>query len=160
MTRGVYCANAEEDVVLADVEGEMCFGGGAPGVGPEGLRRVSPNDLIGSAWRSEGGGFPCQLSIVVKVASEDVDILRLAGRGCERGERGGVQPGDIGYVTCIDELEQVAVLDPVFRAEGLVLMVEVLAPLGEADGGKTCVVEAGVVAAAKIAVAAKDHDWL
>ena len=37
------------------------------------------------------------------------------------------------------------------------LVVEVLAPLGEADGGEAFVVEAGVVAAAEEAVAAEDE---
>ena len=40
----------------------------------------------------------------------------------------------------------------------LVLVVEVFAPLGEADGGETFEIEAGVVAATEIAVGAKDED--
>ena len=89
--------------------------------------------------------------------SEDAHVLRLAGRGGKSGQDGGVQARDVGDIVGIDELEQVAVLDAVLGAQGLVLVVEVLAPLGEANGGEPCVVEAGVVATAKVAVTAKDH---
>ena len=40
------------------------------------------------------------------------------------------------------------------------LVVEVLAPLGEADSGEAFAVEAGVVAAAQEAVAAEDEDGM
>lgn len=158
MPCGVDRANAEENVVLADVEGYVRVRSDVAPVRPEFVGRVAPDNLVGGARRGEGGGLPGELGVVVEVASEDVDLLRLAWGSGERGERGRVEAGDVGDIGCVNELEQVAVLDAVFRAQGLVLVVEVFAPLGEANGGETRVVKAGMVTTAEIAVAAEDHD--
>ena len=107
------------------------------------------------------------MGVVVEVAGEDTDVLRRAGGEGEGGEGGGVEAGDVGDVVEVDELEEVAELDLSPRAvdvsaggdaDVLVLVVEVLAPLGDADGGEALEVEAGVVASAEEAVAAEDED--
>ena len=83
---------------------------------------------------------------------------RRAGRGGQSGEGGRVEPGYVGHVGKVDELEEIAVLDAVFDADVLVLVIEVFAPLGEADGGEAFLVEAGVVATAEVTVVPKDED--
>ena len=82
------------------------------------------------------GAVPGELGIVVERGGQDVNVLRLAGGGGQSGQCCGVEAGDVSDVVEVDELEQVAVLGAVFDADVLVLVVEVLAPLGETDGGE------------------------
>jgi acetylglutamate kinase len=116
----------------------------------------APEDLVGGIGGGSDGGLPVELGVVVEGLGEDADVLRLAGGGGEVGENGGVEAGYVGDVVEVDILEEVAVLDAVFDADVLVLVVEVLAPLGEADSGEALEVEAGVVAATEVAVGAED----
>src|SRR5258705_217282 len=80
-----------------------------------------------------GWSLPGELGVVVEGGGEDVDVLRDAGRGGEGGQRGEVEAGDVGDVVEVDVLEEVAVLEAVFDADVLMLVVEVFGPLGEAD---------------------------
>ena len=85
-------------------------------------------------------------------------MLRLAGGVGQNGQSERVQASDVCNVAGVDKLEQITVFDSVFGAHSLVLMVEVLAPFGEANGRETLAVEAAVVATAQIAVVAQSHD--
>lgn len=160
MAGSVDRANGEENVVLADVEGYVGLRSGVAGVGPGRAGRIAPQDFIGCAGWRERGGIPCKVGVVIEIAREDSHVAGLGGSGGQRGEHDGVQACDASDVVCVDELEQVAVLDAILCADSLVLVVEVFAPLGEADGGKTGVIEADVVASAEIAIAAKDEIWM
>ena len=154
---GVDGADAEDDVVFRD--GEL-DGGAWNGLhqGPGGGVGGAPEDFVGGVGGGAGRGFPGEFGVVVEGVGEDFDVLRLARGGGEGGERGGVHAGDVGDVSGVDVLEEVAVLDGTggsilegsrFGTRGLVLVIEVLLPLGDAHGGEAFGVEAGVVAAAE-----------
>ncbi len=74
-----------------------------------------------------------------------------AGRGCrgqgEAGQQAGVDPGDLGDVGEVDPLDHVAERHAVADLDLLMLAVEVLVGLGQADGGEPSLVERDVVAA-------------
>ncbi len=123
---GVDRADAEDDVVLGDGELEVWAVPALSAVGPGGLVGGAPDDLVGGAGGSADGRLPGELGVVVEGRGEDVDVLRRAGCGGQRGEGGGVEAGDVGDVVEVDVLEEVAVLDAVFDADVLVLVVEVL----------------------------------
>ena len=125
--------------------------------GPGGGFGGAVEDLVGGAGGSSGGGSPSELGVVIQGAGEDADVLGLAGSGGEAGESGGVEAGDVGDVVHVDEVDVVFHKDTVFSAGGLVLVVEVLLPLGEADGGEAFLVEAGMVSSAQESVAAEDE---
>ena len=108
MAGRVHRADAEDDVVLGDGELEAEGGAGARGRRPEGLVGGAPDDLIGGSGGCASGGLPCELSVVVERGGEDMDVLRRSRGGGQRGERRGVEAGDVGDVVEVDELEQVA----------------------------------------------------
>src|ERR1700722_6589154 len=154
----VYRADAEDYVVLGD--GELDRGCGACGLRhrPRGICAVAPDDLVNSTGRHAFGGLPSQLGVVVERGGEDVDVLWNAGSGGQGSQRCRVEAGYVCDVVEVDVLEEIAVLDAVFDADVLVLMIEVFAPLGEADSGEAFHVKAGVVAATEETVATEDED--
>ncbi len=158
MTCGVYGAHTKDDVVFGYGQADGGCVSGGDEVGPVGLVGVAVDDLEGSVGGHTGGLLPAKDGVRIVGGIEDSDLLRQAGRGGKGGKSGGVQASDIGDVVEVVVLDQVAVLDAVFSADVLVLMVEVLQPLGEADSGKTLRTEAGMVAPTAETVTAEDHD--
>ena len=86
--------------------------------------------------------------------------MRRARRSGERGKGGCVDAGYVGYVIKVDVLEKIAILNTVFDAHILVLMVEVFAPLGKAYGGEALLIEAGVASNTQETVAPEDEDGM
>ena len=104
-----------------------------------------------SGWRTFGS-VPGHGGVVVQLGGNQLELNWNAGRRGQRGQRGGIESSYIGYVGEVDKLQQVAELGAVFDADVLVLVVEVFAPLGDADGGEAFFVEAGVVTSAQVPV--------
>ena len=77
------------------------------------------------------------------------------GGKCRQGS--GVEAGYVSDIVEVDVLEEVTILGAFFDTDILMLVIEVLTPLGDADGGETFEVEAGMVAAAKLTIAAEDE---
>jgi hypothetical protein len=151
-------ADGENYVVFRDgqLEGE---GGACAGeVGPGWLVGFAPDDLVCGAGGGADGRLPAEFGVVVEGRGEDVDVLGFAGCGGESGEGGGVEAGYVGDIAEVDVLQEIAELSAVFYADVLVLVVEVLGPLGEANGGEALLIEGAVVAAAEEAVAAEDEN--
>lgn len=119
---------------------------------------LAPDDLVVDGCGICGGRVPLEDGVVVEVGSKHTDVLRRRWSRGERGGDGDVEARDLRGVRGVDELEQVTVLGAVLGADGLVLVVEVLAPVGEADGGEAFVGERAVIAAAEEAVEAEFHD--
>src|SRR6185437_1101601 len=149
-------ADAEDDVVLRNRQGHRAVSRVGSGnrlmVLPVGRGGVAPHDVDMRLRRHTGTGLPAQGAVVVQVAGHNTHLLRCSRGGGEGRERGRVEPGHVRHVVEIDELEQIAVLLAVFETDVLVLVVEVLAPLCEANGGEALLIEGEMVAAAKKAV--------
>ena len=107
MSGGIDGTDTEEHVVLTDIERNVRVGSDVASVRPKLVRRITPDNFIGRAGRREGGGFPGELSVVVEMASEDVDLLRLTGGSGESCQYSGVQPRDVRDIVGINELQQV-----------------------------------------------------
>ena len=116
MAGGVDGADAEDDVVLGDGDRDGGDVAGGDDAGPVGLVGVAVDDLEGGAGGEACGFFPAEDGAGVVGRIEDGDLLRLAGRGGERGEGGGVEAGDVGDVVEVVVLDVVGVLDAVFDA--------------------------------------------
>src|SRR6185437_4774466 len=98
---------------------------------------------------------PKQRAVVVETRGHDAHILRGSRGGGKCCQRGGIEARHIRYVVEIDILEQVSVLLPVLHTDVLVLVVEVLPPLREADCGEALFIEGKMVASAEVAVEAE-----
>lgn len=172
MTLSVHSPNPKNNVVLRDGNRdgvvaigcrELAFRHGGKLVGqnrpgPVRRREGSPHDLILRARGRVGRRVPHDLRVIEgdREHARGWRVLHAHGRRRRTGENrhgSGVQPRDAGDVVEVVVLDQVAVLHAVFDADVLVLVVEVLAPFGEADSGEAVLVEGGVVAAAEEAVA-------
>ena len=97
---------------------------------------------------------------VVEGLGDDVHFCRRWRRGRQRGQRRGIQPGDLRHIVEVDKLQQIPILDAILNPHILMLMVEIFPPLGEAHGWKSLLVEGAMIAAPQIAVAAKDQHWV
>ena len=104
MPGGVYGADAEEYIVLADVEFERKRGAGTLGVGPKCVGGVAPKHLIGRPRGREGGSRPLQLASVIERAGEHAHIARFAGGRSERSQGERVEPRDVRDISRVDEL--------------------------------------------------------
>ena len=81
MAGGVGGAEAEDDVVLGDGDGDgrgVVIGDGLD-VGPGGSVGVAGDDFVGGVGGETFGRGPGELGVVVEVAGEDMDVLRRAG---------------------------------------------------------------------------------
>ena len=121
------------------------------------LRRIrrSPQNLIARKTRLIALG-PAKLALVAQNRRIDRHLLRRA-RCLRQAPHGrGIDLADPSDKLVVDELRQIAELDPVDDLDVLVLVREVLLRLREARGGVAGGEKGFVVAAAEVAVGAVD----
>src|SRR5262249_27713681 len=102
--------------------------------------------------------LPLQRGVVAQRTGENAHVRRLRRSARQRGERGGVEARNVRDILEVDELQQVAVLDSMLNARGLVLMIVVFAPFSEADRSNAQLIEWGMVPSPQEAVAAELED--
>ena len=78
-----------------------------------------------------------------------MNVRRRRWCGRQRCERCRVQPRHSRHIVVVHRFRQIAILDAIFRAHVLVLMMKVFAKFREANGGESLLVERIVVAAAQ-----------
>src|SRR6202790_2742173 len=158
---GVNGAYAEDNIVFGGGNGDV--DGGASGRRRNGLRvlpvegnRVAPKEFV--VVHFAGGSVPVEGCAVIQLAVVDGYLGWLAGRRRQGGERGGVEPGNLCHVAEVYKFDQVAkngVAGTGCRMNhGLVLVVVILTPFGDAHRCEPLVVEGAMVAASQIAVGA------
>lgn len=168
MSLAVAASDGQDDVVLGHrqcqcVCAAICCeleGAGGRTVLPVRCVGLAPHHFVVRTRRCIRRRGPGHGGVVVQAAGFELYILWNGRRGGQRSERGSVQSSNTRHVWEVVELDQIAELNAIFYTNDLMLMIKILAPLREADAGKSFTVERGVVATTTIAIQAENHGWL
>src|SRR5205823_5266477 len=101
-------------------------------------------------------GVPPDDGVVSQARGKD-NVLGSRRRQRQSCERRGIHASDVGDVVEVVELRQVTVLNSVFDAHVLMLMMVILVGLSEAHSGIATLQERLMIAAASVTITAIDH---
>src|SRR5450631_1750549 len=137
MAKLIASANSEKNIVLGNRERShillagrsilLRIGSELPVIGSG----LSPDNLIMNHTACCGGRIPLECRVVIQVGRDHAHVIGYTRRRRQRRQGGNVQASDLRNIAKVIELQKIAVFNAILDSHVLVLMIEVLPPLGK-----------------------------